>query len=243
MQKVVLLGWLLIAGYAQAQKSIAIEGVLLYRNSPVIAANVINNTTQMATITDGKGAFEMTVSLGDEIIFSSVQYTIRTVKITAEIVRTRRLLVSVNEKIQALEEIVVTPEDTEAFMELKNEEFKGYDYVQDKSTKITNSAVDEPRLTNGLNLVNIAKLAVQLLQGKSEEEKKNLSPSRILPYLFEDRFFIETLLLEQDEIVGFLAFVDQRIPTQDLLNKSKEFELIDYLINESTAYKKNSKQD
>ena len=219
------------------QKTIYIEGMLLYRNNPVIAANVINNTSQWSTITDGKGAFELPVTLGDEIVFSSIQYTIRTVKITEEIIQKKRLLVTVNEKIQALEEIVVTPDDTDAFMELKNEEFKGYDYKQDKSTKIINTALDEPRLSNGLNFVNIAKLAAKLLQGKTEEERKKLLPSKVLPYLFEDQFFTETLSLRQDEIVGFLEYIDQRLPTQDLLNKSKEFELIDYLINERAMYK------
>lgn len=210
--------------------------MLLYRNNPVIAANIINNTSQWSTITDSKGAFEIPVSLGDEIVFSSVQYTIRTVKVTDEIIISKRMLVEVNEKIQALEEIVVTPEDTDAFMELKNDEFKGYDYKQDKSTKIANAALDEPRLSNGLNLVNIAKLMAQLTKGKTAEERKQLTPSIVLPYLFEDEFFLETLSLKQDEIVGFLEFIDQRLPTQELLNKSKEFELIDYLINERAIY-------
>lgn len=219
-----------------AQKAVYLEGQLLYRNSNVVAANVINNTSQFSTITDSNGEFEILVSLGDKLVFSSVQYTIRTVEITPEILRKKRLVVAVNEKIQELEEIVVTPEDTEQFLDLKNEEFKGYDYKQDKSTKIVNTAADEPRLTNGLNFVNIAKLAVQLLSGKSAEERKNLTPSKVLPYLFEDSFFIETLALKQDEIIGFLEFVDKRLPTQTLLNKSKEFELIDYLINESIEY-------
>lgn len=219
-----------------AQKVVYLEGQLLYRNTSVVAANVINNTSQFSTITDSNGEFEIAVSLGDELVFSSVQYTIRTLEITPEIFRKKRLVVAVNEKIQALEEIVVTPEDTEQFMDLKNEEFKGYDYKQDKSTKIVNAAIDEPRLTNGLNFVNIAKLAAQLISGKSAEERKNLTPSKVLPYLFEDSFFIETLGLKQDQIIGFLEFVDKRLPTQALLNKSKEFELIDYLINESVKY-------
>ena len=97
--------------------------------------------------------------------------------------------------------------------------------------------MDEPRLTNGLNIVNIAKLAMQLMKGKTAEERKNLKPSRVLSYLFEDRFFTETLSLSQDQVTGFLEYIDQQLPTQDLLNKSKEFELIDYLINESENYK------
>jgi len=221
---------------ANAQKRDYIQGKLIYRNTNVVAANVINNTAQRSTITDSNGGFEIEAALGDELIFSSVQYTIRVVTITPEIMKNKRLIVTVNEKIRALEEIVVTPEDTDQFMDLKNEEFKGYDYKQDKSTKIQNTAMDEPRLTNGINFVNVAKLAVKLLQGKSAQERKTLTPSRVLPYLFEDSFFIYTLSLEKDQVVGFLEYIDERLPPQDLLNKSKEFELIDYLINESEAY-------
>ena len=224
-----------------AQSSILLTGKLMYRNNSVMAANVINISAQHSTITDSEGAFEIEVSQGEELVFSSVQYTIRRVTITEDIIRSKRLIVSVNEKVQALEEIVVTPEDTEAFVEIKNEEFKGYDYAQDKSTKITNVALDEPRLTNGIDFVNIAKLAARLIQGKTDEERKNLLPSRVLPYLFDDQFFTSTLSLKQDEVTGFLEFIDQRLPTQDLLKKSKEFELIDYLINEREAYRETFK--
>tara|TARA_B100000614_G_C14322107_1_gene400923 strand:- start:315 stop:587 length:273 start_codon:yes stop_codon:yes gene_type:complete len=64
-----------------------IKGQLLYKNTKVIAANVINNTSQMNTITDSDGFFEIDVALGDEIIFSSVQYRIRSVIITDDILK------------------------------------------------------------------------------------------------------------------------------------------------------------
>ena len=117
----------LSVGWLHAQKPVYIQGKLIYRNANVVAANVINNTAQLSTITDSNGAFEILANLGDELVFSSVQYTIKTVKITPEILRKKRLIISVNEKIQALEEVVITPEDTEQFMNLKNEEFEGYD--------------------------------------------------------------------------------------------------------------------
>ena len=79
-----------------------IKGQLLYKNTKVIAANVINNTSQMNTITDSDGFFEIDVALGDEVIFSSVQYLIRSVIITDEMLKRNRLVVSVNENIRKL---------------------------------------------------------------------------------------------------------------------------------------------
>ena len=75
-----------------------IKGRLIYRNVNVVAANVVNNTAQLNTITDGDGGFEIPVALGDEVVFSSVQYLIRTVEITHEILKKNRLIITVNEK-------------------------------------------------------------------------------------------------------------------------------------------------
>ena len=89
---------------AVCQERRPIKGQLLYKNTKVVAANVVNNTAQTNTITDSDGAFEIDVLLGDEIIFSSVQYRIRSVKITEEILSKNRLVVSVNENINELKE-------------------------------------------------------------------------------------------------------------------------------------------
>ena len=126
---------------ALAQERKPIKGRLIYRNVNVVAANVVNVTAQINTITDGEGAFEIPVKIGDEIVFSSVQYMIRTVEITPEIIQKNRLIITVNEKINALEEVVITPDDTEKFLDLKEEEFKGYDYERDKSTRLENTIV------------------------------------------------------------------------------------------------------
>ena len=57
--------------------------------------------------------------------FGSIR--IRSVIITDDILK-NRLVVSVNENINELKEVVVTTEDVEKFLDLKEEEFKGFDY-------------------------------------------------------------------------------------------------------------------
>ena len=155
---------------AFAQDRVSIKGRLIYRNINVVAANVVNITAQINTITNGEGAFEIPVKNGDEVVFSSVQYMIRTVKITPEIIQKNRLIITINEKINALEEVVVTPDDAEKFLDLKEEEFKGFDYDRDKSTRLENSIVRQGQLKNGINLINVAKLIAKLVSNKTEEE-------------------------------------------------------------------------
>ena len=222
--------------YAQESRTI-LKGRLLYRNSNVIAANVVNNTAQTNTITDGEGGFEIEARVGDEIVFSSVQYRIRSIKITPEIIKTKRLVVSIEERINILDEVVIGPENQEKFLDMKKEEFKRVDYTQDKSTKLINRAADDRQFVNGLNLVNVAKLLGGLLIKKSDQPDKKLVPSEVLPYLFENIFFNEDLDLNTEERQGFLERMDEKLPTQILFKKGMEFELIDYLVKESKLYK------
>ena len=220
-----------------AQDRIPIKGKLIYRNVNVVAANVVNINAQINTITDGEGEFEILVKVGDEIIFSSVQYMIRTVKINPDIIQKNRLIITVNEKINALEEIIITPDDTEKFLDLKEEEFKGYDYLRDKSTRLENTIVRQGQLNNGINVINILKLITKVINSKTEEEKRNLKPSEVLKYVFEIDFFKRDLELTDDQIIGFLEYIDDNLPSQKLLSQSKQFQLIDYLILERKKYR------
>lgn len=219
------------------EKRKRISGTLLYRNTAVIAANVVNNTAQQNTITDSDGNFELPMRVGDEIIFSSVQYKITTIKVTPEIIQKSRMVVALNERVNELDEIVVTPENTEKFLDLKKEEFKKVDYIQDKSTKVVNKLTDDRQFEYGLNFVNVAKLLVKALKDKTPEERLTLTPSKILPYVFEDEFFTQDLALPQDQVVGFLEHLDKSMPSDRLLKKDMEFQLIEYLYNESEKYK------
>ena len=237
MKKLTTSIFLLINLILFSQDRVPIKGKLIYRNINVVAANVVNNTAQTNTITDANGEFDIDVDLNDEIIFSSVQYQIKSVKITEQILNSKRLVVSINEKITELEEVVITPDNQDKFLDLKEEEFKGYDYVFDKSTKIINTLTDDRQFSDGLNFINIAKLISSIIGSKNQYQKEMLKPSEVLPFVFTDDFFVNDLNLKQDQIIGFLEYVDSKLPSQKLLQVSQQFQLIDFLISESKNYK------
>ncbi len=222
-----------------AQERILIPGRLLYKSTDIVAANVINNSAQIATITDASGEFQIKMKEGDEIIFSALTIRIKVVKITPEIISNKRLEINVEENISALDEVIVTPENVEKFIDLKEEEFKGFDYTQDKSTKVINKLADDRQVINGIDFVNLTKLIAKAISSKTEEEKMKLKPSEILPFVFEDSFFKEDLDLQTYQIVGFLEYVDSQLKSTELLKQSQQFLLIDFLIEMSKNYKKN----
>ena len=242
MNKVVifiLLSFSFVA-FSQEKRTI-LRGKLMYRNSNVIAANVINNSNQNNTITDTNGEFEILAGVGDEIIFSSVEFKIRTVKITEEIMKKNRLVVEVNERVNFLDEIVISPENIDKFLDLKEEEFKKVDYIDDKSTAVENEIIRQNQLYRGINIVNVAKLLAKVLRESKIEEEFKLTPSKALPLVFDKNFFIRDLGLKNFEVITFLELMDKKQEIKNLLKKNKEFELIEYLFNESKKFKNSSR--
>lgn len=237
MKHFILLALLLAGAFVFSQQRKLINGKLLYRNNNVIAANVINNTSQFNTITDSDGEFQINVIKGDEIIFSSVEFKIKSIVITDEILNKNRLVVNITERVNILDEIVISPENINKFLDLKEEEFKGFDYLKDKSTKLDNTILRQGQLYNGIDFVNVAKLISKLIINNSEEQEKKLLPSKVLPLVFEDVFFIDELGIKQDQIGDFLIFLDNKLTSNELLKKSKQFLLIDYLFGIVEVYK------
>jgi hypothetical protein len=232
-----ILFFILIIQFSYSQNRELIQGKVIYRNIDVPAANVINNTAQSSTITNDQGEFEIYAKEGDEIIFSSVQYIIRTVRVNKEILENKRIIVQINQRVRELDEIVVTPEDTQKFLDLKEEQFKGFDYIADKSTKIQNVLTDNRQVVNGLNFVNIFKLLSSIVDGKSDEEKLNIIPSEVLPYVLEENFFSGVLELESFEINDFLSKLDSDTEMKNLILEKNQFLIIDYLLNKADTYK------
>ena len=225
-----------------SQDRVLIQGKVIYRNIDVPAANVINNTAQITTITNDNGEFQILAKVDDEIIFSSVQYIIRTVRVNEEIIRNKRLVVQINQRVRELDEVVITPDDTDKFLDLKEEQFKGFDYLADKSTRIQNILTDDRQVVNGLNFVNIFRLLSTLIDSKSEEEKINISPSEVLPFILEENFFKNVLNLETFQTEDFLSKLDRDENLKKLILEKNQLLIIDYLLKEANNYLKKTSE-
>lgn len=222
---------------SQSDTAQRIQGVVLYKNTPVPNENVINVDTEIATATDAEGEFAIAVNKGDKLAFTAMNYELKTVEITDEIIQNRRLVVEVNEKVTELDEVIVTPEDRERYIQLKNEEFKSFSYEKDASTQTTNYAipVSQRGMQYGLNFVNIYKA---LFKSNSKKDSgKPILPSQVMRQLYDDEFFVVDLKIPQNQIDAFLFYVDDKLPSQELMQRDHEFELIDFLVDQSKNFK------
>jgi hypothetical protein len=228
--------------FAQGETRTFLRGKVMYRSSNVQNENVININTEMGVITNSDGEFAINVKEGDELVFTALNYQIKRVIITPEILANNRLVVDVNEKVTELDEVVVGPENQEAFLIVKNEEFKKYEYGIDETSRVENIAMsDQERgMSNGINFINIFKAirkGIKNEDGSEKEEAPRLKVSEVLRQVYDDQFFVTDLQLPQDKINQFLYYCDTRLPEQSLLKKTNEFELIDFLVNASKDFR------
>ena len=177
------------------------------------------------------------VKSGEQLVFTAVNYQLEVVTITDEILRNNRLVVEVTEKIRELDEVVVSPENQKKFLEVKNEDFKGFEYEIDRGTEVENVAESRSvrGMRDGLNFVNIFK-AMFKSRNQDGVERTPLKVSEVLRQVYDDEFFVVDLKLPQDKIDAFLLYCDDKIPSQTLLRKENEFQLIDFLVSQSKNY-------
>lgn len=225
---------------AQDDERELLRGQVLHRNANVPDETVINITTENATITDEAGRFIISVKVGDEVAFTAVNYKLQIIEITEELLKKGRLVVEVEEKVTELEEVVVTPEQQQKFLEVQNERFKEFEFEEDRSSEVRNIALSQTERgrQGDLNFVNIFKALLNAGKKIKTEERLPMQPSEVLRLVYDDEFFVLDLKLPQDKIDSFLLYLDTKNPTQSLLKKDNEFELIDFLVTHSKTYLK-----
>jgi hypothetical protein len=216
-----------------------LRGQVIYRGSNVVNENVINSNTETATITNSDGRFTIRVKTGDQLVFTAVNYELMVIKITQEILDKNRLVVEVTEKVTELDEVVVSPENQEKFLEVKNEKFKGFEYEIDRSTEVQNIAntSQNERIEGRLNFVNIFKAIFNSKNKDNDEDREPLKVSDVMRQVYDDEFFVSDLKLPQDKIDAFLLYCDDKMGSQSLLKKENEFQLIDFLVTHSKTFK------
>lgn len=234
--------WISLSAFSQT-KLVRLKGQVLYRNSFVSDEAVVNSTREFSTITDENGAFSIEVAVGDELVFTAVNYQLEVIKITEDILKNGRLVVEVTDKVRQLDEVVLTPDNQEAFVELKNEEFKGFEYEVDRASAVDNIALSPAvrGIRDGLNVVSVFKLLKSLLASSDQQDTPSLKLSEALEKVYDERFFIEDLRLQRAQIPDFLAYCDERVPAFQLLRKENEFELLEFLVTTAEAFKEEMK--
>ncbi|SHJ58241.1 carboxypeptidase-like regulatory domain-containing protein [Aquimarina spongiae] len=235
----------MIEGKISAPIGDDVEGVVIY-----------NRSSNKGTITNQKGEFKINAGINDKIEIVAMQYQHFLVLIDKGVVDSKRLNVFLNESVNQLEEVVVTPYDLlgNVSVDVKKIGFSesgigevsketstrindtDYDFRPDEVSALENKVFLEDRMINGLNFVNLFKL-VYNDKDNSKNKKKPKDIDVKMRDMYNDDFFRNFLALEMDQINDFIFFAEDNGLDNAYFETGKELDLLQFLVYQSKLYR------
>ncbi|MEN2488073.1 carboxypeptidase-like regulatory domain-containing protein [Flavobacterium sp. B11] len=199
-------------------------GKVVEQSTPIEGVNVVNNTTQVATVSDSEGNFLLMAKEGDVLVFSAVNLEPQKRRITAGDLYPNTLVVKMEVKEVELKEVVVNENANITAENLGIIPYgqKKYTPAERKVYTATSTSVDK--------LLNAISGRTAMLKKEVKVEKKEML-FRKLEYLFEENYYTDRLKIPVDYIKGFQLFcVDDADFAVSLNTKNKTMSM--FLITE-----------
>ena len=256
--------WILIQ-YSFSQNTLVLKGVIYdTSSSPIEHVHIYNETAKVGTTSNKKGEFKISVSEGDWLKISNIQYISKKIRIKKGNLRTGFLQVHVIARNNLLKEVELTkplkgtltsdilkPKKDSisaqmelligSIMDIPFEEIMNMDIGADEQhlKKPDNAQLltDPISKTAGLPLVKIALPDPYVEKKRALREKINFKerfPNRLLQLLGEDFFFIK-LKIPKEKYHHFLSYCDS-LGIETLFKEEKHLELLKILLKESKSY-------
>ncbi|WP_125723621.1 carboxypeptidase-like regulatory domain-containing protein [Flavobacterium ustbae] len=185
--------------FGQKNDSKQVAGKVLEHSTPIEGVNIINNATQVATVSDSDGNFLIMAKEGDVLVFSAVNLEPIKKRITAEDLYPNTLVVKMTAKEVELKEVVVNENANITAENLGIIPYgqKKYTPAERKVYTATSTSIDK--------LLNSISGRTAMLKKEVNVEKKE-ALFRKLEYLFEENYYTERLKIPVDYIKGFQLF-------------------------------------
>ena len=233
------------------EKRKVIKGNISYKNKPVSDVHIVNKNTNIGTITNKNGFFEIPVKLGDSLLISHLNYEIDTIKISKTHILKKKILVNLIEKTNTLDEITLL-EQKNIFEIYNSKEIYegpkvtakslGLPFARTKPKK--DKAIFKIKSGGVLSIDNL----INSLNGNNRRERiaRTLSLEDIqllkIRNHYTDDFFIMDLSIRQKNINPFLNFcVKDNII--EIYKKRNLIKLTGILIKKSKVFPQKMEKD
>lgn len=249
------LGCLFIVGLSVcAQNRADLEGRVYSNDGDVSGTHIINQSTQRATITDVDGFFVIPVQLNDTLVFSAVQFKRKEIVVTEEVLNIRLLLVSLQDMLTELQEVVVMPYN------LTGEMYRDLDKMEIDQI-VTSSTLDLPNAHvipitqsqrklytartwdfkgTGIkldSLINFFSGRTKMLNERLAREAKYKMVERVRKF-YEDSLYVRDLKISASKISEFIYFCEVDSFFDAKVGSSDKLQLWEFLREKSIVYRK-----
>lgn len=243
-------------GSAQEGERIMIEGnINVPEGETPEGIAVINITGQSATVSNEEGYFDLQVTAGDTLRFSSLQFQDFSVIVDEGVIEQKELNVFVSEAVNVLPEVVVTPYDLSGNVRVDVEiipavtvdlpdqsaaEINPYEweFAPDPLVSPPNAAMRFATIYSG-NAFDMANIFRHIFTTRDVINDLDLDEDleEQLKELREDDFFEEHLNIKEENIEEFIVYAAEHGLTPEMLDPDNELILIDFLVARSFDFK------
>ncbi len=260
MKNLLLACFLFVFGHCLGQTSgrIEIQGeIIVPPGFEAEGITIYNENANRGAVSGEKGEFNLPVKEGDSLLFSAVHFRQLLVVVSREIMKSENLVVEISEGINELPEIVIRPhnltgvitEDLKKIevVEIQSSQFvfknvKDLHFAPDSQTVPKNAALGETgaMAPTPVDILAILGLVRHLFPKKAKKEEVKVSYDfldRELRRRYPDEFFESNLALKPQEINDFILFAEENGLNAQLMQKEKEMDLLQFLIEQRETYK------
>lgn len=256
--------FIILSVNAQKVERIEISGEIVAAIDDLESITIYNESSNKGTITDSLGRFKMKVALSDVLQFSAVQIKSFKTKITQNTIKSKSLRIYLKQSINTLDEVVLLEYDLTGDLESDASSVKVTEPIEmpnlgdvsnlevpdDYQSKVVNIAAvnqnDRIRYqADGIAIIGLLVNAIFKTKDK-KRSKKEKNTERIdskydvsiskLASTFERKYYAENYNIPDDKIEGFIRYLENSEFDYNLLDPSKEIELIELLHDKSKAF-------
>ncbi|GAA4274248.1 hypothetical protein U6A24_14840 [Aquimarina gracilis] len=210
------------------------------------AINIVNYTKKIGATNDRQGSFEIPATVGDSIIFSSVQYEILSLIVNENYLNNDTLKIVLRSVVQKLEEVKVSNVELSGNLDKDSKNIETQPYVDNKILGLPFS--DKPQPTLAERRLYTAKSGIidgpinylngtvkKLKRIKKIEDFKNVVNQGEI--ILTTSFFVDSLGVPKDLISDFIYYCAEDESYNDLLDDQKRLELFEFFQEKSKSYR------
>lgn len=227
----------------------------------VESLSVLNTTSNIGAVTDGNGDFTIYARPTDTLLFSGIAIREAKLALKPEHFTQGRLIIQLNMDVTQIDEVVIKAHALTGDLESDSRKTKTKNITGQIDSDILiktdetlrpqanpNTALPTNVLGSPLTGVNFGEVYKLIFKKSKRKDKGEIYAadsgktfSEDVKERFTHHFFTKMLKIPNDEIGLFLTYCDKGKETAWMLNPKYEFELTDYLVNQSSEYLKNGK--
>ena len=221
--------FLLLCQLVVSQNDSIIKGKIVVATNSNDGVTIVNISNKTNTISGNGGYFVIKAKVNDTLLFSSLQFDVIKLKMTATDFGQNLLFVKMNPRSNLIEKILITNQTviTAESLGLVPKGQKRYTVAE---RRILSSEIGKVSIGGLINLITGYN---KELKRNLEIEKKEMLIEKIRNQ-FEKAYFVKTLQIPENNIDGFLYYIGEDKKSHEILNgndkNTKMFKLADLAV-------------